>query len=130
MTAQSTAYQDSLSAAEQVSSETCRDQRRRVLKSGIICFNDRHCTVGCTVRDLSETGAKLKTAGSVNAPDSFELHIELDGIWVNCEVVWRSGETLGVIFVSDVEKKAPTRIQSLIVTTEQPKLSLRRRPRN
>ena len=125
-----TAPQDGESVTEQVSSEICRDKRRRVLKSGIICFNDRHCTIACTVRDLSETGAKLQTAGSIGAPDTFELHIALDGIWVNCEVVWRSGETLGVIFVSDVEKKAPTRIQSLIVTKEQPKISLRRRPKD
>lgn len=86
-------------------------QRRRILKAGTICFNGRHSTLACTVRDLSETGARLRIAGSINAPDTFELFIELDGIWVDCNVIWRRGTEIGVHFVSEITRETPKRKQ-------------------
>ena len=85
--------------------------RRRVLKAGVICFHQRHATLPCVVRDVSETGARLRTKGSISAPDHFELHIELDGLWADCRVVWRRGTELGVAFTSPVSQMAPKRRQ-------------------
>ena len=64
--------------------------RRRVLKAGTIAFNNRHSTLQCTVRDLSDGGARLLIDGSINAPDTFELFVELDGLEASCAVVNRA----------------------------------------
>ncbi len=103
-----------------------RSARRRLLKSGTICFNGRHSTLPCTVRDFSDGGAKLLSQGSVNVPDTFELNVELDGIWVSCEVVWRRGSEVGVRFTSPVEIAVPKRKQVLSCTEPKAKPSLRR----
>jgi hypothetical protein len=73
--------------------------RRRVLKAGIAASNDRHITVACTVRDVSATGARLRTESSLNIPDTFELIIDVDGLEANCEVVWRKGNEVGARFL-------------------------------
>jgi len=104
-----------------------RAPRRRLLKAGVICFNARHSTIPCTVRDFSEAGAKLLVPGSVSAPDTFELNIELDGIWVPCAVKWRRGEAVGVTFTGPVEVAAPTRVQALKPMVVEPRPSLRRK---
>lgn len=103
--------------------------RRRMLKAGTVCFNDRHSTLPCTVRDLSDEGARLRLTGSIDAPDTFELFIELDGIWVDCEVVWRSNKEIGVVFTSPKIQEAPRRTQVLHQTDKVvAKPSLRRKP--
>ncbi|MEQ8824839.1 MAG: PilZ domain-containing protein [Filomicrobium sp.] len=101
--------------------------RRRVLKSGVISFCARHASTPCTVRDLSETGARLKVTGSVAAPDTFELHVELDGIWVDCEVVWRRNSELGVAFVSPIKRVTPKRKQVVSIKQPESRPTLRRK---
>jgi hypothetical protein len=103
--------------------------RRRILKSGMICFNARHSTLPCVVRDFSETGAKLTVSGSINAPDTFELFIELDGIWVDCAVAWRKPDQIGVRFTSPIKHADPARKQVVTATVEPKKISLRRVPK-
>lgn len=103
-----------------------RAPRRRVLKAGLICFNGRHSTLPCQVRDISSGGVKLNVQGSVGVPDTFELYIELDGTWVDCEVTWRRGEMVGARFTSEVKTEPPKRRQTLMVTSESRRPSLRR----
>ena len=67
--------------------------RRRVLKAGVAASNDRHITVACTVRDVSATGARLRTDSSLSIPDTFELIIEVDGLEANCELDWTHNRT-------------------------------------
>lgn len=107
--------------------EQRRAPRRRTLKAGIAAYADRRCTVGCTVRDISATGARLKSEGSVNIPDTFVLIIELDGLEAACEVVWRRGTELGVRFVGAPRKVEPSRQQVIGQTAPRPP-SLRRKP--
>src|ERR1700674_595133 len=85
--------------------------RRRVLKSGLVASNDRHLTMNCTVRDVSDTGARLKVEGSLSVPDTFELIIEVDGLEANCEVVWRSTNEVGVRFLGAPRKVTAKRVQ-------------------
>jgi hypothetical protein len=85
--------------------------RRRVLKSGVIAFNGRHCTLTCTVRDISGTGARIRVQSSVNIPDHFDLIIEMDGIEAECEVMWRRGSDVGVRFKGEQHKVKPRRMQ-------------------
>ena len=85
--------------------------RRRVLKAGVAASNDRHITVACTVRDVSATGARLRTDSSLSIPDTFELIIEVDGLEANCEVIWRKGSEVGARFLGAPRIVAAKRTQ-------------------
>ena len=102
--------------------------RRRVLKSGIIAFNDRYSALPCTVRDLSAAGAHLRADGSINTPNTFELLIELDGFEVNCEVIWRKDKDIGVKFLSAPRMVPPKRAQvvNALVPAQQPTIRRKR----
>ena len=112
------------------SSKTERNaDRRRVLKAGVIAYNGRHVTLQCGVRDLSTLGARLQVVGSVSAPDTFELLMDLDGLEASCEVVWRGGAEIGVRFLEPprvVDKKREQVVHQWSATSQRP--SLRRKP--
>jgi len=103
--------------------------RRRMLKAGKIAYNDRHVTIGCTVRDISATGARLRVEGSVTAPDTFELLIQLDGLEANCQVVWRSGSDVGVKFLGAPRTVTVKRAQVINPLAPAAAPTLRRKPR-
>ena len=87
------------------------DQRRRVLKAGVVSFNQGHSTLSCQVRDMSETSCQVITEGSASVPDTFQLYIELDGMVADCEVTRRDGDQTGVRFVSEPRYSEPKRVQ-------------------
>jgi PilZ domain-containing protein len=103
--------------------------RRRVLKGGVVAFNDHYSSLPCTVRDISDTGARLRIDGSMNAPDKFDLIIEIDGLEVPCEVVSRKAGEIAVRFVAPPRVMAPRRVQVVkaLVPTKPP--TLRRQPK-
>jgi len=103
--------------------------RQRVLKGGIVAFNNRHSTLPCTVRDVSDAGARLRLDGSMNAPDTFDLIIELDGLEASCDVRWRRDKELGVRFVSAPQRLAPRRTQLITAVVPSGTPSLRRKPK-
>ena len=106
-----------------------RQPRHRVLKAGLVCFNDRHVTVPCVVRDMSAGGARLTVTGSVGVPDTFELYIELDASRARCEVTWRRGDTVGVRFTTPIAIEARKRVQVVTGSAAPHKPSLRRAPK-
>lgn len=112
---------------------TGQDQRRatrkRVLKGALIAFNNRSSTMSCTVRDLSDTGARLRFAPGQAIPGRFDLIIESEGIDVPCAVAWRRGEDIGVAFDHPPERKAPARAQAIAPVSAKPGApSLLRKP--
>jgi hypothetical protein len=72
-------------------------QRHRTLKGGLIVINDGFSTFKCTVRNLSGTGARLKVAGIIGIPDSFQLVMD-DGHKFACSIVWKTESEIGVKF--------------------------------
>lgn len=92
------------------------DERRWALrKSGIISghlISDRlQGSVGCIVRDVSATGAKIQVQqgrGSVvttpaTLPDTFILVLEHEEIEVACAIAWRGAYDVGVRFSSPMK---------------------------
>ena len=100
--------------------------RRRMLKSGIVAYSGRHCTIPCTVRDISDGGARLRVTSSLLAPDTFELIIESEGLEADCEVVWRDESQIGVRFVGAPRLVTPRMRQSVQVNIPQERQSIRR----
>ena len=66
--------------------------------------------------------------GALNAPDTFELLVDLDGLEVSCQVVARAAGEVRVKFVGPVRIVPARRAQVLrAVVPEKP--TLRRKPR-
>jgi len=72
--------------------------RRRVLKKGLILFNEGRSSIGCHIQDISETGAKLVPVDVFSCPSEFLLKLPV-GEPRECEVMWRRGDRVGVRFV-------------------------------
>jgi hypothetical protein len=73
-----------------------RDEpRHRVLKKALIVFNNGHCSMGCQILDMSDTGAKLMPADIVCCPREFLLK-PVEGEPRHCAVMWRKGSEIGV----------------------------------
>jgi hypothetical protein len=102
--------------------------RKRVLKGAVAASNDRRLTIPCTLKDISDTGARLKVSTSVTVPDTFELIIDIDGLEADCQVIWRSNSEIGVKFIGAPRKSAARRVQVIcpIVPAKAP--TLRRKP--
>jgi hypothetical protein len=80
-------------------SEDSREaQRHRTLKGGKIVINDGFSTFDCTIRNLSETGAKLVVSSSLAIPQRFVLAMD-DGRRFECELAWRTETEIGVHFL-------------------------------
>ena len=73
-------------------------RRQRTLKGARIVLNDGYSTIDCMVRNLSESGARLRIASILGIPDTFELRFD-DGRKFACRTAWRTADEIGVEFV-------------------------------
>ncbi len=77
--------------------ERRRATRHRVLKGGQLAFNGGG-GVDCTVRNISQTGARVDVANLVGLPNSFTLLIDADHFMRHCHPVWSHDRHIGVAF--------------------------------
>jgi hypothetical protein len=73
-------------------------QRHRTLKGGRIVFHDGHSSFSCTIRNLSEGGAKLQLESTMAVPPEFTLVFDDGSPSKRCVVRWRNPTSLGVEF--------------------------------
>ncbi|QCK85565.1 PilZ domain-containing protein [Phreatobacter aquaticus] len=58
--------------------------------------------IPCQIHDVSATGAKLQVAPGTDIPEQFVLHLAPGGASRRvCKRVWRDGNVLGALFMSD-----------------------------
>lgn len=74
-------------------------RRQRSLKAGKIVFNRQLSVIDCTVRDLTDVGARLVVGSPVGLPETFELLIPFDNFKRTCRVIWKSSDKIGVTFL-------------------------------
>lgn len=79
--------------------ERRRTLRRRTLLSGKIEFLDRS-TFECVIRNLSETGAKVRCDQQIVLPDVFDLVIEKMDERRSVRAVWRGQDEIGLKFMT------------------------------
>ncbi len=72
--------------------------RRRVLKEGKIVFADAMRVIDCTIRDMSEKGARLLVANTVGLPDTFNLFEKSTGLLYPARIAWRQRDAIGIEF--------------------------------
>jgi hypothetical protein len=86
-----------------------RTQRRsRVLKGGKLIFQNRTIVIDCAVRDLTPTGAHIRTAESHALPPELELLILSDKLIYLAKVQWQKGTEAGLSFEGPPQR-APLR---------------------
>jgi hypothetical protein len=78
-------------------SENRATPRIRTLKGARIVVNEGTSTFNCTVKNLSQKGARLKVGGQVGIPPVFRLKFD-DGRDFQCQVAWRKDDEIGVEF--------------------------------
>ena len=71
--------------------------RHRVLKRGTLALSSGG-GLDCTVRNLSQNGARIEIASPVGVPEVFTLVIEADHFMRPCRSVWSSEKQIGVAF--------------------------------
>jgi len=76
--------------------ETRAAHRYRVAKPAQIEYGGDK--IGCTLRDLSITGAALEVFDPSGIPAKFTLVVPQDGLKLPCRVVRRTGFRIGVAF--------------------------------
>lgn len=111
-----------------IASDLRKTARRRVLKAGIIACHNHFVTFNCTVREMSETGARLAVHDAAPIPSDFDLILELDGLRAACQVAWRKQKELGVRFTQPPAQIAPRRAQVVQAVRPETKPTLRRKP--
>jgi hypothetical protein len=77
--------------------ELRRHVRHRALKAGRIIFRQGGSTMDCTVKNISESGARILVDQAIIIPEQFELQF-LDGSRHACTVRWRKLTQIGVHF--------------------------------
>jgi len=77
-----------------------KHRRQRKLLGGKIYFNNRSSVFDCTIRNLSDGGAKLKIESIVGLPRNFKLYIPNLDETHQCEIAWNSMNAVGVRFTA------------------------------
>ena len=72
--------------------------RKRVVLPGRLVLAEGG-TLDCRVRDLSETGARLRLGTVCSLPSHFSLQVLSSGSIHEAEVVWGRGVDIGVKFI-------------------------------
>lgn len=94
--------------SEGTAAQARRAPRKAVRTLGEIVPAGKDQGLGCTVLDMSGSGARLKVDGAVRKafspavaiPETFRLLIPRDNISVECRLAWRDSDTIGVSFTS------------------------------
>jgi PilZ domain len=81
--------------------------RQRSFLRGFIRTLQSPSNVDCIIRDISETGAKLRFRSTPVIADSFELHIPAKGQILQSRLVWMDNCEAGVSFVAVAASAIP-----------------------
>lgn len=72
--------------------------RRRALLGAIVTYDDGKFSFPCTVRDLSETGARIAIPNGAQIPSQFYLIIVRDCVAYDARRTWQNGAEAGADF--------------------------------
>jgi len=82
------------------------NRRQKTLLHGYVYFDDGPCALECVVREVSETGARLRFELPLAPVEAFELDIPLRGQKLRAEVKWQRGNEVGVVFAEAADAMA------------------------
>ena len=120
-----------------MSGERRQSSRQKSLLRGLVYLGNSPSAVNCLVRDVSESGARLKFGGPVTMPDMLELHIPNKNQVLRAKVKWREADEVGISFVAESgvdstpagETDLAARVERLETEIAQLKLMIKRMAR-
>ncbi len=65
-----------------------------------VLFNNRASVLACTVRDLSDAGARIYFADVSAIPPEFEIEIPNRGLRAQARLMWSRGANHGIMFLN------------------------------
>ena len=74
------------------------EPRRRVVKGTKIAYGDFVFVQDCTVRDISNRGARISVSAAMELPQEFFLVFTTERILRKSRVKWRKTNEVGVVF--------------------------------
>ena len=92
--------------------------RQKSFLRGLVYLGNSPSAIDCLVRDLSDSGARLKFSGPITAPDTLELQIPVKGQTLRAKVKWREAEEIGISFISEASAQ-PASDEKLAVRVER-----------
>ncbi len=112
---------DGAEAAAIVGIERRANPRRKTRFKATIVYGADRSTANCVVRDLSDTGARLKLDLPGDLPTNFHLIWVADRAVLEVEAVWRSQGELGVKFLSkhNIQGRLSTELAAVCRAWEQ-----------
>lgn len=84
-----------------------RQHRRRTLKQAKVILSD-WSSMDCTIRDVSDSGARIEFEGAVSLPAEFRVLFVTEQEIVPAERLWQRGLSAGVAFTG-ARRPAPHR---------------------
>ena len=83
--------------------ERRRKSRKRSLLGAIVIYADGKFSFDCTIRSLSETGARIAISKTAQLPTRFYLINIRDGVIYDATLCWHNGEEAGVEFAGAMD---------------------------
>ena len=102
-----------------------RAPRMRVLKRGKILFENGTRSYPVTVRNISETGARIQLSDPQAVPLEFVLQVDLDNFRVSCRRVWDEGLLYGIEFTGEKQSLGHEPVQQAVQSAETIRSSFR-----
>jgi len=81
------------------SREGRRSDRMRTFMAAKVSFSNGQSTLDCTIRNISDGGAKLQISGGITLPGEFDLIIPQRNFNRRVRLCWRNDEFCGVAFL-------------------------------
>jgi hypothetical protein len=72
--------------------------RTKIAKGALLFFGQQVGVLSCTVTDITNTGAGLRTRDMALIPLTFEMTFDNFRTIRECRLIWRAGDFLGVAF--------------------------------
>lgn len=79
--------------------------------------------IDCTIRNISDGGAKLQISGSITLPEEFDMFIPQRNVSRRVRLCWRSDEFCGVAFLDKGEDHSHS--EELVSTETETSLRLK-----
>ncbi len=83
-----------------ISEERRTETRQRMLKSGSVSPDGRLTVFDCVVRNLSESGARIKVQAQHAIPSELIFSLKDSALRTNAKVIWRNDKELGLQFIA------------------------------
>jgi PilZ domain len=93
---------------ERAMQERREARRKRTYLGGTLAFGGRYATLDCTIRNVSDRGARVSVDGAALLPDEFDLTVTRNDQAYRARLVWRTATDAGLSLLNPSESAVVT----------------------